>query len=476
EVLVMDRNLNGDAIATGAADQRLFYHHNSQYSAFALTGATNAILVPAGGGAALADGAFFRIDDGSQTFTFEFDSDGGTAVSNIAIPFTAADTQDQIASAIATAIRDSGSAPDAQKLGRGVVAPGSTIEGVDTGAAPSLQQVEYAVVREGYQYDAYGQPTVFEPGTNGVVDFGGDDFVVGNGRTQLENPYLFTGRRLDDETGSYYYRTRYFDTDIGRFISRDTIGVWGDLSNLGNGYAYGANHPAGTVDPMGQKRYILSYIIGKGIDFIVCMSGKVHAEAMAYPGYEYDGGSGWNRLQRDLSDCAKALVPGATSGAGRDRPHVNASDVIKVSGSDSSVATRVSAARENRMRPEPEPPNPIICRFEPWHPGCEIILNPLPVQVRPDASDTHACAINPLLPGCELSPFPDDYPSPGAFSFTVMNKSIFSPYPEYPDNCYFPPCPWESPTRSSGDSWWDWALGWYQRAGVIQDGYWRASP
>ena len=25
------------------------------------------------------------------------------------------------------------------------------------------------------------------------------------------NPYMFTGRRFDDETGLYYYRFRYYD-------------------------------------------------------------------------------------------------------------------------------------------------------------------------------------------------------------------------------------------------------------------------
>jgi RHS repeat-associated protein len=41
------------------------------------------------------------------------------------------------------------------------------------------------------------------------------------------NPYLFTGRERDEETGWYYYRTRYFDPYAGRFLSRDSIGIWG---------------------------------------------------------------------------------------------------------------------------------------------------------------------------------------------------------------------------------------------------------
>jgi RHS repeat-associated protein len=64
---------------------------------------------------------------------------------------------------------------------------------------------------------------------------------------------LFTGREYDPETGWYYYRTRYLDPVAGRFTTRDTIGIWGDAANLGNGYAYAANNPWSSVDPMGQQ-------------------------------------------------------------------------------------------------------------------------------------------------------------------------------------------------------------------------------
>jgi RHS repeat-associated protein len=35
------------------------------------------------------------------------------------------------------------------------------------------------------------------------------------------NPYQFTGRDFDSETGLYYYRARYYDPTLGRFLAED---------------------------------------------------------------------------------------------------------------------------------------------------------------------------------------------------------------------------------------------------------------
>lgn len=61
--------------------------------------------------------------------------------------------------------------------------------------------------------------------------------------------YAFTGREWDSETGLYYYRARYYDPKIGRFISEDPIGFNGGI----NYYAYAANNPASWSDPSGLK-------------------------------------------------------------------------------------------------------------------------------------------------------------------------------------------------------------------------------
>ena len=66
------------------------------------------------------------------------------------------------------------------------------------------------------------------------------------------NPFRYTGREFDPETGLYFYRARYFDSAAGRFLSEDPIGPL-DTSNL---YAYVSNRPTVAVDPSGRVTVI----------------------------------------------------------------------------------------------------------------------------------------------------------------------------------------------------------------------------
>jgi len=65
------------------------------------------------------------------------------------------------------------------------------------------------------------------------------------------NSYRFTGRELDSETGLYYYRARYYDPNVGRFISEDPIGFDGGA----NFYRYVDNRPNRFSDPFGLESY-----------------------------------------------------------------------------------------------------------------------------------------------------------------------------------------------------------------------------
>jgi len=66
----------------------------------------------------------------------------------------------------------------------------------------------------------------------------------------LVNPYTYTGREFDGESGLYFYRARYYHPESGRFLSEDPIGFQGSGVNF---YAYVGNNPINFTDPSGLK-------------------------------------------------------------------------------------------------------------------------------------------------------------------------------------------------------------------------------
>ncbi|HPD46834.1 MAG TPA: RHS repeat-associated core domain-containing protein [Anaerohalosphaeraceae bacterium] len=88
---------------------------------------------------------------------------------------------------------------------------------------------------ERYVYDVFGAVNVYD-GSGTPLD-----------ESAYGNPYMFTGRRYDDETGLYYYRARMYAPDLGRFLQPDPIG-YDDGMNM---YTYVGNNPTSFVDPFG---------------------------------------------------------------------------------------------------------------------------------------------------------------------------------------------------------------------------------
>ena len=105
---------------------------------------------------------------------------------------------------------------------------GSLVKHTDTGGN----------VENSNTYDSFGQPTIAPP-----------------------SGYAFTSREWDSEDGLYYYRARYYDPKIGRFVSEDPIGFDGGM----NFYAYVDNNPVNFTDPSGlQFAAGQGYITGQG--------------------------------------------------------------------------------------------------------------------------------------------------------------------------------------------------------------------
>ncbi|WP_336827335.1 RHS repeat-associated core domain-containing protein, partial [Pseudomonas paracarnis] len=63
---------------------------------------------------------------------------------------------------------------------------------------------------------------------------------------KIDNPLRFQGQYFDQESGLHYNRHRYYNPDIGRYLTPDPVKLAGGI----NGYRYVPN-PTGWVDPLG---------------------------------------------------------------------------------------------------------------------------------------------------------------------------------------------------------------------------------
>src|SRR5438309_2991316 len=85
-----------------------------------------------------------------------------------------------------------------------------------------------------YSLDALGSTTSFSNGAGALAQtytfdsYGNQTASSGS----LTNPFRFAGRELDSETGLYFFRARYYDSQIGRFLSEDPVGFQGGDNNV----------------------------------------------------------------------------------------------------------------------------------------------------------------------------------------------------------------------------------------------------
>ena len=92
--------------------------------------------------------------------------------------------------------------------------------------------------KEKYIYNAFGKMTIYDERDNKIEE------------SQIGNPYSFTGREHDLETGLHYHRARYYSPDLARWISEDPIEFGGGDMNL---YRYVFNNPVIYIDLFGKK-------------------------------------------------------------------------------------------------------------------------------------------------------------------------------------------------------------------------------
>jgi RHS repeat-associated protein len=109
------------------------------------------------------------------------------------------------------------------------------------GSVTSLANGSGALTQS-YTYDSFGNVTA----SSGSVS----------------NPFQYTGREMDTETGLYFNRARYYDPTAGRFLSEDPIGFVSAIDF----YTYVSNDSLRYTDPLGLSQLDVQRILKQAQD------------------------------------------------------------------------------------------------------------------------------------------------------------------------------------------------------------------
>ena len=120
----------------------------------------------------------------------------------------------------------------------------------------------------------------------------------------LANPFTYTAREYDSNSELYYYRARYYDAAVGRFLSRDPIMSF-------NFYPYVENNPINSVDPSGELPPVGC------IGCVACAGGWIIG--CYYQCFNlYDDPEAWDCVEDCIDDMLDYIAPGDPTECG---PH-----------------------------------------------------------------------------------------------------------------------------------------------------------
>ncbi len=289
----------------------------------------------------------------------------------------------------------------------------NSVEEVDQNAAVLARYTQgagidepLAQVRSGttsyYDQDGLGSVTSLSSSTGSLVSTYVYD-TFGNLTTSsggVTNPFQYTGRDYDPETGLRYYRARYYDSSAGRFLSEDPLEFGGEDVNF---YGYVLNSPTEFVDPEGLQH---------------TPGGPEHPA----PGVKFRCKGGPNRTQDDSCDeLQRKMVLIGTLLAGHalwdmaHGGHRHQSDIDNLSGAFKRCLELFNKFCVNcppkdppGQNPTTQPPtSPTPTKPDPglpepwWHfkwiPVIPRIPGGPPVFINP-------CVLKPTLPGCLFDP------------------------------------------------------------------------
>ncbi|MFQ5801421.1 MAG: RHS repeat-associated core domain-containing protein [Candidatus Methylomirabilales bacterium] len=177
-----------------------------------------------------------EVSRGGRTSIYEYDGDGNKVAQTTGqetFQFT-----NDVATALPVVLSESGPTWDIQYVyGLGLISQTSSAfehfyhyDGL--GSVVNLTNPSGGAAA-GYAYDPWGAPE------------------KGGHASTVRNRFRFTGEELDDFTGLYYLRARWYDPSVGRFITRDPFPGFLLRTVSLNRFVYAENNPVKLIDRSG---------------------------------------------------------------------------------------------------------------------------------------------------------------------------------------------------------------------------------
>lgn len=115
----------------------------------------------------------------------------------------------------------------------------------------ALTKLSDGLTDERYIYDARGKTTIFD-----------NVGTTARSSSNVSNNFMYTGRFYDGDAEVYYFRARWYDPELGRFISRDPLGYVDGMSLYRGYFGLRGKDPTGTQQELGEVLGGISVIAG----------------------------------------------------------------------------------------------------------------------------------------------------------------------------------------------------------------------
>ena len=135
-----------------------------------------------------------------------------------------------------------------------------------------------------YLYDGKGNVmVVLDSSQNPVASYRYDVFGVPLKKTgTFDQPYRFSTKQYDKDTGVYTYEYRFYNPSIGKWMTRDPLGEAGGI----NLYGFVGNNAVNYYDPWGLKDFEMRMWVGGSVGYAIIGGGVYNATITDLETYE----------------------------------------------------------------------------------------------------------------------------------------------------------------------------------------------